>query len=883
MSRLLARAVRVLLRVFPPHVRREFGAEIESLVMRTWDDEQRWRGPLGRVSLVLRLIANTFFSAIAFRVDPLRRVRLLPRRTHMRALGYDLRLAVRSLTKTPGFTITAVAVLAIGLAICTAVFSVAEHVLLRPLPYAQPDRLVMLWDAPRTAPDEHNVVAPGNIADWRAQSRAFTGIGVFNVGSLAIDRDGGRERVPGVVVSSNYFDVLGVQPQVGRTFRDADATAGAASVIIISDGFWKRQMGGQPSAVGSFLIAGTRRLEIVGIMPAGFQGPDEHYFGRADFWVPGWGNLEAGGRGGHYLRVIARLRDDVTLEQARGELALIAGRSAEEYPATNAKWTATAVPMRDDIVGRVRPVLLILLAAVFVVQLTVCANVAGLLLSRGLARAREYAVRAAIGANALRLAQGIAAETFVLAAAAAILGLLGAAWLCQALVAIAPDIPRVKGLALNVPAVAFATALSALTAILASLVPAIGAVRVDPARAINDSSRSATSGSRRRLRRTLVVAQVAASVTLLIAAGLLTHSFIRLVRTPIGFATDGVTTARVGLLPGSTDDGEPARHAVAVGDALRALPGVEAAGVSTSLPLYGLNNVSLKISLRTADGPKSVIAFYRAVTPGYMRAVGLELGAGRLLADADHTTAPGAVVINDELARRLGVDDPLRVGVQFEFGDRAFDGTIVGIVQGVRHHSPLDSPEPEFYVPYVQHPVLSPLMVAARSAAPLTAADVTAAVRRVHPRLTVEDVEPMADLFARSVAPQQFNALLLLLLAAIALVLATVGLYAVVAQTVTQRIREIGIRLALGAQREQVLRLVLGEGLMVAIAGTAVGTAVAYAFAATLARLLFAVPARDPLVFTTVPLLLLLVASVAVWIPAHRASAVDPVVALRVD
>jgi putative ABC transport system permease protein len=642
-------------------------------------------------------------------------------------------------------------------------------------------------------------------------------------------------------------------------------------------------MGGDPHVIGRSIASGTRRYEIVGVMPAEFRGPDEHYFGRADFWIPGWGNLEAGRRAGRYLRVVARLRDGVTLDQAREELALVAARSAEAHPDTNRDWTATAVPLRDEIVGQVRPVLLILVAAVFAVQLTVCANVAGLLLSRGISRSREYAVRAAVGASARRLAQGIAAEIVVMAAGAAVMGLIGAAWLCHALVAIAPDIPRIDRLALDLPAIGFAAALSVASAMLAALVPAAGAIRADPARALNDSSRSTTSASRRRMRRTLVVAEFAASVTLLIAAGLLTHSFVRLVRTPVGFSTDGVTSARVGLVTDADAAPDPSRHAAAIGEALGALPGVEDAGVSTSLPLYGLNNVNFTLRIRTAEGEQSVTAFYRAVTPGYMRAVRLQVAAGRLLDDTDSAAAPGAVVVNEELAARLGAADPLGARVRFDFGGRAFEGEVVGVVKGVRHNSPLDDPEPEFYVPFAQHPAMAVLLAAARSDVPLGAADVTAAIRRIDPRLTVEDVQPMSELFAQAVAPHRFNALLLLLLAAIALVLATVGLYAVVAQTVTQRSREIGIRLALGARREQVLRLVLREGLALASVGVLIGTLLAYSFAATLSRLLYSVTAHDPAVFTLVPALLLLVASAAVWVPARRASAVDPVEALRLE
>lgn len=879
MRPLLRRALRAALRCYPIRIRDEFGPEVEAMVSQSWDDEAPGRSAGGRVLLAVRLLGDVVRSGLAFRLDPFRSI-VSPRGFTMRALPYDLRLAVRSLAKAPGFTLTAAGVLAVGLAICTAVYTVARHVLMRPLPYPDPSRLVMLWDVKHQTPGFHNVVSPGNAADWRASARSFTGITVFNSATLAIDADGGRERVSGARVSTNYLDVLGVQPRLGRTFRPSDVDPGAPLVAVLSDGFWRRQMGGDPAAIGRFILSESRRFEVIGVMPPGFQGPEEHYFGRSEFWVPGWGNLEAGGRGGHFLRVFARLRDGISIEAASAEMALIAARSAQAHPETNRDWTAIVVPMRDEIVGEVRPVLQILLAAVFVVQLTVCANVAGLLLSRGAGRSREYAVRAAIGADARRLAQGIAAETLVLALGSAMAALILAGWLCHALVAIAPDIPRIDGLRLDTRAMGFAVALSIATALLAALMPAAVAIRIDPARALNDSSRSSTSVSRRRIRRVLVAAELAASVTLLIGAGLLTHSFVRLVRTPVGFVTDNVTTARVGL-PSGADAPDPGRLAVAIADGLRILPGVRDAGVSTSLPLYGLNNVSLRIQTEPPAGPTEVVGFYRAVTPGYMRAVQLELATGRLLADTDHATAPGAMVVNEEFARQLGASDPLGTRVRFEFGERTFDGTIVGVVKGVRHHSPLDAPEPEVYVPYVQHPVLAVLMVAARAADPLTSADLRTAVRTAHPRLTIDDVQPASELHARAVAPQQFNALLMLLLAAVTLVLATVGLYAVIAQTVGQRMREIGIRLALGASRRQVLRLVLAEGMVVAAAGTAIGTGVAYAFAATLSQLLFGVQPHDPLVFASVPGLLLLVATAAVWLPAHRAASVDPVIALR--
>lgn len=882
----VAALFRVALRAWPPHARARFGADLEDQLTRAWLDEAASRGRLAQIRIAIRLSTDTIASGAGFRADERhgrRGTPATPSRTPlMHGTLYDVRLAARSLIKARGFSMTAVLILALGIAATTTAFGVANAVLFTPLPFRQPQRLATIGGVLREAPDQPTVASPGDIQGWREGARSFESIAVFNLSTLALDAAEGRERVAGVAVTANYFDVLGVAPRIGRGFRAGEDVPGSERVIVISDALWRRHFDADPAIAGRTLRSGTNAFTILGVMPPGFRGPEDHYFPRSDYWTTLRVNWATAGRGGHYLRTVARLRDGVTIEQARAEIAAIADRASAAFPSTNEKWTARVLGLQEELVRDSRPTLLLLLAGVGLLHLTVCANLASLLLSRGVSRQREFAIRTAIGATRARIVRSILAESLLLSVAGAAAGVGLAAWLLRATAALLPDMSRSSEFALSGPTVAFAASLALLTALLFGAMPAIRAASQSPWAGLRSGGRG-SSGAATGLRRLLVAGEVAVSVMLLVAAGLLVRTVVSLASEPRGFSARNVETARL-QLPADDNAGATARLAHALVDQIAALPGVEAAGTTTSLPLYGLNNVGLGVKTRTTDGERELGWSYRAVTPGYFDALKLELIEGRLLSRSDVTGMPGAVVINDAAARLFGTGSPIGRPVHFDFGDRVFDGAIVGVVRGVRHESLGESPAPEFYVPYAQHPVMDTLFLALRTGGRLPdAQELKALVHRVDPRVTIDDVQVMQTLVNRAMGPQRLNALLLTALSALALVLAVVGLYAVIAQTVAQRVREIGIRLALGANRSSVSWLVMRDGLTLTAAGVAAGMIGAWAAARIIARLLYAVPPRDPATFITVAALLLVVAAAASFVPARRASCVDPIVSLRCD
>lgn len=875
----------LLVRLHPADVRSRFGDELRAAFEQAWIEEQHGRHPAGRLLVLARLTIDAVTSAAAFRLrlHPSIRYHAVPepRRRPMSGFTYDLKLAVRALLKARTFTVTAALILALGIAAVTSVSALVYEVLLRPLPYPDPERLVMIWDVRRDTPGEHQVASPGNINDWRQQSRAFDAIAVFNLASATFDGPGGRERVPGAQVTANYFDVLGVRPHLGRALPASGEQAGGAPAIVLSHGFWLRRFGGNPSIVGRTTRVGTFEIVVAGVMPPGFQGPEERYFGRTDFWVPMRIRFEGAGRGGHYLRTVARLKDGVTLEQAQDDIRRIADHASAEYPETNRRWTAAVVPLQEELVAGVRPILLMLLAAVALVHLTVCANLTNLLLSRAIGRQREYAIRAAIGATRRRIVQSFILESGMLAAAGGVAGLLMAAWMTRAIALLVPDLPRVETIGLGTPAAGAALAVAVVSAVLFGGLPAFGAAGYEPWRALQTSARAVGGRGRTRVRRALVAAEIAVSVTLLVCAALLAQSFLRLAAEPSGFSSAGVLTARVGL-PNASEAPAQGQSAERVIAEIRALPGVQEAGFTTSLPFAGLNNLGLNVQTRTPEGDREMQMRYRAVTPGYLRAMRIELKSGRLLDDRDRSGAAGAVLVNESAAAAYGGRGPIGSTVAFDFGGQTFQGAIVGVVAGVRHDDLGVAPEPEMFVPYAQHPVMSPLFLAARADGPLpSAAMVGAAVRREQPLATVEDVVPLTDLVGRSLATQRMNAVLLLGLAAITVVLAIVGLYAVIAQGVAQRVREIGIRLALGADRSQIRRLVLSDGLALGLIGLGLGMVAARLAGGALERLLYRTEPDDSGTYIAVTLLMTAVALMASYLPARKASRVDPMISLR--
>ena len=806
-----------------------------------------------------------------------------PERTRSWIRSGKTRRSPCALRKSPAFAIAAIVILAVGIGLCTTVFTVVDVVIRRPLPYPDPDRLVMIWDVPRTEPGQRSVVAPGDAADWRDQTRSFDGIAVFNLASLALDVGEGPQRVPGAAISSNYFDVLQVQPRLGRGFLPTEERVGASRAIVISHGLWQRHFSSDPSVIGRTLKAGSNTYLAIGVMPAGFEGPEEQFFGHSDFWIPLRVDLRAAGRGGHYLRTIARLRPSIAIGEARSELRIVADRVAKEHPETNASWSATVIGLQDQIVGDVRPALLLLLVAVGLVQLAICANLASLLASRGAARRREFAIRAALGAGQRRLIQVVTSEAAVLAVAGAVTGIAIADWTLGVIVQLAPALPHAASIHIDASATTFAFMLAVTTVVLFSLAPALKAARIAPWSALLDSGQWGSEGrSGRTGQRLVVIAEVAVSVMLLIGASLLGRSFMSLVTIDPGFSSDYLLTARLDVP--STLPNRPQLIADVV-ERARAVPGVESAGLVTSLPLYGLNNVGLVIRAGTSNGDKQMESRYRAVTPDYFRTIGTSLRAGRLLNGTDSAAAPHVAVINDVMARQFGSEDPLGHRITVDFGGQMFEGTVVGVVGGVRQDTLTTAPDAEFYVPYDQHPVMSTLFLAVRSHAPTAhvAPLLRAAVRSVNPGLVVENVAPMRDLVERAVAPQRLNVILIGVLCVAALVLASIGLYAVVAQGVSRRTREIGIRMALGARSADVVVGIVMDALKLAMLGVAAGAVAAFALSGALSTLLFGVGVHDALTFGVAPVVLVAVACLASYLPARRAARIDPLSALRHD
>jgi predicted permease len=794
----------------------------------------------------------------------------------------DFRAAGRGLRQSRGYTATAVVILSVGLGLSTSVYSIVDGVLRRPLPYPDSQRLVMIWDVPDDDPGRPTVVAPGNVPDWQAQAQSLEAIAIFNVSSLALDTADGPLRVPGAVVSGNYFDVLQVSPALGRAFRSADDTPGAPPVIVLSHGFWQSRFGADGRLIGRRISFEGAEFLVAGVMPRGFQGPEEHFFGRSDYWITFREHLGSGGRGSRYLRTVARLRPDRSLEQARVELASISRRLAETHPATNGKWRSTVVRLQDQIVRDARPALLLLAAAVALVHLAACANLATLVLARGVGRQVDYGIRAALGATPQRLMQMVGIEGLLLALVGGVGGLLVAAWAVSGVVVLAPFLPRTAAIAIDYRVAGFALALACATGLIFSIAPGWTASVINPGAALKGAGRAGTEGPHRLwLRRTLVVAEVAVSFVLLIGASLLGRSFAALMAVSPGFSSPQVLTARIDLRA-RTESFD--RELTAILERLEATAGVTAVGFTSTLPLYGLNNAGFTVEAATPLGTRRLDLRYRAVTPGYFPAMGIRLVHGRLLTEQDGVAAAGAVVINDVAARQLG-DGAVGSRVAFDFADRSFRGTVVGVVEGVRHDDLLTSPEAEFYVPYSQHPVMGTVFMAARFSTPpeRQAASVRSAVHMASPRTIVDEVRPLAELVAGKVAPQRLNMVLIGILSSTALLLAGVALYAVVSHDVNQRSREIGIRLALGGPPSEVLWLVLGRGLALALAGVILGGVAAYWSSRTLARLLFGIGPHDPVSFALSPLVIVAIAAVASYLPARRASRVDPLLALRVE
>jgi putative ABC transport system permease protein len=801
----------------------------------------------------------------------------------------DLRYGVRMLARDRRFTAVVVLTLALGTGANTAIFSVVNTVLLRPLPYKDADRLVMVWGYNRARGFTTDQVSPLDFADWRAQNHHFESTAASADVVYTLTGVGEPALLIAYSFSADYFHVLGVPPLLGRTFLPEEEQPGRNNVAVLSYSLWQTRFGGRQDLVGKSISLDGAPYTVVGIMPPSFQYPP-----FTQLWTPLTVVKEAANdRAYRYLRVIARLKPGVTIQQAQAEMNTIARRLALEYPKTNKEEDATnIIGLRQMLSGDIRPALLVLTCAVGFLLLIACANVANLLLARAVGRQKEVAVRAALGASRSRLLRQLLTESVLLGLASGALGLLFAFWCVGALLPMFPptlfniSIPHLDKIPIDGWVLGFALAVSLLTGVIFGLFPALRAGRVNTSESLKESSRSLTGGAQaRRFRNALVVAEVALSVMLLTAAGLTLKSLLHLLGSSLGFSPENVLTLRV-LLPSSRyrTDAQKLAFSNQALERIRSLPGVKSAGTVTFLPLsgwWGVRQVSAVGQSAPQTQPPSAV--WSSVSPDYFQALSIPLLRGRLFMDQDAQGTRAVAIISKSLAGQLAPNaDP--VGKQIDVEGLKGAVEVVGVVGDVHQLGITSEIISEVYLPYSQAP--APIICfAIRTASDPTylAKAAERAIWTVDKDQSIGYVMPMEELASQSLAPQRVVTLLLSGFAAMALLLAALGIYAVIAYSVTQRTHEIGIRMALGARATHILSLVVGRGLGLALAGATLGLAGSFGLMRFLSSLLYGVRPSDPLVFVTVSALLAAVALLACYIPARRATKVDPMVALRYE
>ena len=805
-------------------------------------------------------------------------------------LLHDLRYAARIQLKNPAFTIVAVIALALGIGANTAIFSVVNTVLLRPLPYKDPDRLVMVWEDATKAGFPRDVPTNANFIDWRDQNQVFEGMAAIADESFNLTGAGDPERLEGRRVSANLFPMLGVEPQIGRVFSAAEDQPGSQRVVLLSYGLWQRRFGGDPSIVGKPLTLNGESHTVVGVMPARFQFPTSD----DQAWVPiAFTPQQAASRNRHYLQVIARLKPGVTLAQAQTEMSTIATRLEQQYPQSNADLGATVTSLHEHLVGDIKPALLILLGAVGLVLLIACANVANLLLARAAVRQKEIAVRIALGARRLRLVRQFLTESVLLSTLGGIVGLaIAFTGLVLLRTFIPENISQAREISIDLKVLGFTLFVSVLTGVIFGLAPAIQAVRFNQSETLKEGGRdAATGGSGKRLRSVLVMAEVAISLVLLIGAGLLINSFLRLRNVDPGFRADNLLTMKIVLPEPKYEDFE--RRQAFYTDLVQrveSIAGVRSAAVTTNLPLYRQgNSITVRIEGRPEPPPgQEQVVVTRIISPGYFDTMTIPLLSGRKLNDQDVATSRNAsAVISETMARRFWPnEDP--VGKRLAAGRVTSDEdwiNVVGVVKDVRQFELTAEPRPQMYLSYRQAGFFAPrdLVVKTDIEPTSMAATVRNAVWEIDKDQPVSDIRTMEAILADSIARQRFSMLLLAIFAGVALILAAVGIYGVMSYSVAQRTHEIGIRMALGAQTGAVLKLAVGYGMKLVIVGIVVGLIAAFALTRLMSTLLFGVTATDPTTFTLISLLLVGVSALASYIPARRATKVDPIIALRYE
>ena len=809
----------------------------------------------------------------------------------MESLIKDIRYAVRGLRKRPGFTLIAILTLALGIGANTAIFSVVNAVLLRPLPFTDPDRLAVIWEEASFAGFPRNTPAPANYFDWKKQNQSFEDMAATASTSFNLTGDGEPERVAAYRVSSNFFPLLGVQPIKGRLFTTEEEGSGANKVALISYELWQSRYGGESAVINRDIQLNGEKFTVLGVMPQGFQFLER----EVRLWVPlSFTQEEAANRNGHYLSVVGRLRPGVSISQAQSDMSLVAARIGKDFPneTFNGQLGAVVLPLHEQIVGESRKSLLVLLVAVSLVLLIACANMAGLLLARAVSRKREIALRAALGASRLRVVRQLLTESVLLSSVGGILGVILAILSFTFLQKLIPEQMALgTSLNLDVRVLLFALLISAVTGILFGLVPALQAARVDLNDALKQSS-SRTTGSA-KLRSSMIVFEVALSLVLLVGAGLLIQTLFRLFNQYSSLKPDNVLTMRT-ILP-LTKYEDPAKRASfyeAVLDRVAHLPGVVSAGYATSVPLAWKGGTSgfYPEGLTEAIPGLAFDANHRQVSPDYLRTMNIQLVTGRYFTAQDNERSVPAVIINETMARQYWPGGSA-MGRRIKLGAPNDDTPwleVVGIVKDVRQMG-LDAPiKAEMYLPYRQvktHPWFLPRDLAIRTTGnPLAlVSSVRHAIREVDPDQPISNVATMSELLGEEAGQRRLGMIMLVAFAVLALLLASIGIYGVLAYFVSQHTNEIGVRLALGATPRNILLMVIKRGMILTLLGVAFGLASSIVLTRLMSSLLFEVQALDPLTLVSVPILLVAAALLACAVPARRAMKVDPLVALRYE
>jgi predicted permease len=811
------------------------------------------------------------------------RVREVRMGYYLETIWQDLRLGARMLLKHPGFTFIAVLTLTLGIGANTAIFSVLNSVLLRPLPYRAADRLVWIWDSNASAGYPRFGSAGPNFKDWQQQSVSFEYMAAFAGWSFNLTNEGEPERIQGALASPDLFPMLGIKPVIGRVFLPAEEQAGNHRVALLSYGLWQRRFAADPGILNRSLTLNGENYTVIGIVPADFRS-----LYQADIWTPLALDVLKSGRGSHFLNVIAQLKPDVSIQQAQTEMNGITTRLQQQYSGSNTGWSTELQPLHERIVGNIKPVLWILSGVVGLVLLIACANVANLLMARAASRQKEVAIRAALGADRLRLVRQFLTESLLLSLIGGGLGLLLGIWGMNLLVALSRpgDIPRAEEISIDGRVLAFTLLVSLVTGIIFGIVPALQSSKINLNESLKAGSRAVSSSlSGNRTRRLMVISEIALAMVLLVGAGLMIKSLLRLTQVRLGFEPENLLTMHISLPQSKyTDGNRQATFENELLDRIGNLPGVQSVATISPLPLAGGDSVN-EFFIEGRESPSANQGFnanLHRCSSDYFLTMKIPLLKGRFFDERDVTRSEQVVIINDTLARRFWNDEN-PVGKRISLS--GLEGpwhTIAGVVGDVRHGKLENEAGFEIYRSYTQSPIPYMALVVRSDT---TSSGVISSIRNelsaLDSTLPVYSIRPMEQLIARSLAPRRFQMILLSSFAGLALILAIVGIYGVISYSVTERRHELGIRLALGAQSRDLLVLVMSQGMKLALVGTGLGLVAAFALTRLMQTLLYSVSPTDPLTFAMITILLTLVALLACWIPARRAARVDPLVALR--